>query len=80
MLAGARPRFSLSCRAAPTVGYTCPIAPPVGRNCAVGLGPAGSGGVVESADEVLVEAEVFCGGFHGESAVELFANTEVELA
>ena len=40
----------------------------------------GSGGVAESADDVLVEAEVFFGGFHGEPAVELFADAEVELA
>jgi hypothetical protein len=46
----------------------------------VGLGAGGSGCVAESADDGLVEAEVFCGGFHGESAVELFADAEVELA
>jgi hypothetical protein len=56
------------------------------RHCAAdrplrGWGSAqGSGCVAEPSDEVLVEAEVFCGGFHGESAVELFADAEVELA
>jgi hypothetical protein len=40
----------------------------------------GSGCVVESADDVLVEAEVFFGGFYGKPAVELLADAEVELA
>lgn len=39
-----------------------------------------SGYVAESADDVLVEAEVLLRSFHGQLAVKAFTDAEVELA
>lgn len=69
-----------ACAASVPGGDTRCISPPVVRPFRGPDSAQGSGCVAESADEVLVETEVFRGGFHGEPAVELFADAEVELA